>query len=67
MFKMLPMGLTFTQLIAYSDIEVDNTDLIEDAFGISSEFSDVVAFLQTASFEPEKDIIKKLIDLIKEN
>ena len=64
---MLPMGLTFTQLIAYSDIEIDNTDLIEDAFGISSEFSDVIVFLQTASFEPKKDLVKKLIDRIKEN
>jgi len=64
---MLPMGLTFTQLIAYSDIEIDNTDLIEDAFGISSEFSDVIVFLQTASFEPKKDLVKKLIDRINEN
>jgi hypothetical protein len=58
------MGLTSTQLISYSDIEVKNIDLFEDAFGIRYEFSDVIAFLKTASFEPGKDIIKKLMDRI---
>ena len=58
------MGLTFTQFITYSDIEVKNIDLFEDAFGIRSEFSDVIAFLKTASFEPGKDLLKKLMDRI---
>ena len=61
------MGLTSTQFIAYSEIEVTNTDLFEDAFGIRTEFSDVIAFLQKASFEPEKDLLKKLTDRIKAN
>jgi hypothetical protein len=61
------MGLTSTQLIAYSEIEVKNIDLLEDAFSISSEFYDVIAFLKTATFEPGKDTLKKLLDRIKEN
>ena len=58
---MLPMGLTYTQLIAYSEIEVADIDLFEDAFGIRSEFADVIAFLKTASFEPGKDLLNKLL------
>ena len=61
------MGLTSTQLIDYSEIEVERTDLFEDAFGIRAEFSDVIAFLKKASFEPGKDLIKKLVDRIREN
>ena len=61
------MGLTSTQLIIYSEIEVKNIDLLEDAFGIRSEFSDVIAFLKTASFEPEKNLLKKLSEKIKAN
>ena len=55
------MGLTYTQLIAYSEIEVADIDLFEDAFGIRSEFADVIAFLKTASFEPGKDLLNKLL------
>jgi hypothetical protein len=61
------MGLTSTQLIAYSEIEVKNIDLLEDAFGIISAFSDVIAFLKTASFEPKKDLLMRLMDKISEN
>ena len=61
------MGLISTQPIAYSEIEVKNIDLFEDAFSIRSEFSDVIVFLKTASFEPGKDLLKKLSDRIKAN
>ena len=61
------MDLTSTQLITYSEIEVTDMDLFEDAFGIKSEFSDVIAFLQTVSFEPDKNLVKKLLDRIREN
>ena len=61
---MLPMGLTSTQFITYSEIEVKNIDLFVDAFGIRTEFSDVITFLRMASFEPGKDLLKKLSDRI---
>ena len=61
------MGLTSTQFIAYSEIEVKNIDLFEDAFGIKSEFSDVIVFLRMVSFEPGKDFLKELMDRIREN
>ena len=59
------MGLTSTQFIVYSEIEVKNIDLFEDAFGIRSEFSDVIAYLKLASFEPGKDLLMRLSDRIK--
>jgi len=58
------MILTSTQLITYSDIEVKNIDLFEDAFGIRYEFSDVIAFLKTASFEPRKELLMRLSNRI---
>ena len=58
------MELTSTQFIAYSEIEVKNIDLFEDAFGFRSEFSDVIAFLRMVSFEPGKDLLKKMSDRI---
>jgi len=61
------MGLIFTQLVAYSEIEVNDTDLFEDAFGIRTEFSDVIDLLKTASFEPDKDLVKRLMGRIREN
>ena len=61
------MGLTSTQLIEYSEIEVKSIDLFEDAFGIRAELSDVIAFLKMESFEPGKDLLKKLKNRIREN
>ncbi|MDR2886699.1 MAG: hypothetical protein LBV26_01655 [Bacteroidales bacterium] len=60
------MGLISTQLISCSEIEVNNTDLFEDAIGMVAEFSDVIALLGTTTFEPGKDLMKKLSDRIKE-
>jgi hypothetical protein len=59
------MRLTSTQFVAYSEIDVKNTDLFEDAFGITSEFTDVIAFLKMASFEPQKDLLNKLSERIR--
>ena len=61
------MGLIFTQLVAYSEIEINDTDLFEDAFGIRTEFSDIIDLLKTASFEPDKDLVKRLMGRIREN
>ncbi len=39
------MDLNFTHFAKYSDIEVDEIDLYEDAWGLNAEFSDVIRFL----------------------
>ena len=59
------MQLTSTRLISYSEIELKNTDLFEDAFGIRTEFSDVIGFLKMASFEPEESMLDKLSSRLK--
>lgn len=39
------MDFNSTQFAKYSDIEVGEIDLYEDAWGLSTEFSDVFKFL----------------------
>jgi hypothetical protein len=62
-----PMGLTSTQFISYHEIKVDDTDLIEDAWGINNEFNDVISLLRMFRIEPGELIVKKLIDRIRSN
>ena len=42
---MKPMGLNSTPFISYHEIDVDEIDLIEDAYGFNSEFCDVIGIL----------------------
>jgi hypothetical protein len=42
---MKPMGLNSTPFISYHEINVDEIDLIEDAWGFNSEFCDVIELL----------------------
>jgi hypothetical protein len=62
----MPMGLTSTQFISYHDIDVRNADLIEDAFGINYDFSDVIAVLRKVNFEPGEGVMKRLISKLKD-
>jgi hypothetical protein len=62
---MKPMGIISTQFITYSDIKVKDIDLIEDAWGLNSEFCDVIELLRHIKVEPEKKLTKKLIDKIR--
>lgn len=59
------MGIISTQFITYSDIKIQNIDLIEDAWGLNSEFCDVIELLRHIKVEPEKKLTKKLIDKIR--
>ena len=63
--KTMPMGLISTQFLSYHQIKVDDTDLIEDAWGLSSEFSDVIMFLDQEKPVPEKQLTTKLIEKIR--
>ena len=58
------MGLTSTQTVTYREINVKDTDLIEDAFGFNCDFYDVVACLRRVRFEPGEAITKRLLDKI---
>lgn len=61
----MPMGLISTQFISYHQIKVDNTDLYEDAWGLSSEFSDVIELLDEVKPLPEKRLTKQMIEKIR--
>jgi hypothetical protein len=65
--KNKPMGLNSTQFISYHEIKVKDLDLIEDAWGINSEFSDVIKFLDLIKPVPGRRITKSMIDKIRKH
>ena len=64
---MMPMGLNSTRFISYHDINVKDIDLIEDAWGLNSQFCDVIDLLRYVKAVPEKDLTEKLIDKIRKH
>ena len=55
------MDLTSTPFITYKDIDVDETDLYEDAWGIRSEFSDVLDFLGSVDADPGECLVQRIL------
>jgi len=62
---MKPMGLNSTQLLSYHDIRTENIELIEDAFGLGSEFNDVIALLGKVKAVPGRRLTKALIEKVR--
>jgi len=62
---MLPMDITSTPFLSYHDINTDQIDLFEDAWGFCSEFSDVTALIQLVQPLPDDRLIDRLIDKIR--
>jgi hypothetical protein len=62
-----PMDLNSTPFISYHEIDVEDIDLIEDAWGLNNDFRDVIAFLRMFRIEPGERLTKKLIDKIRAN
>jgi hypothetical protein len=62
---MKPMGLISTPFITYRDIKVENVDLIEDAWGLNSEFCDVLELLRQLKVAPGKCLTSSLIKQIR--
>jgi hypothetical protein len=67
MKTMKPMGLISTPFISYHDIKVNDVDLLEDAWGISSEFCDVINLLHQVKAVPGKRLTKRLIQKIRKH
>jgi hypothetical protein len=65
--KNKPMDLSSTPLISYHDIKVNDLDLFEDSWGLSTEFSDVLVILDQLKPVPGKRLSKKLIDEIRKH
>jgi len=61
---MRPMDLFSTQFISYDDIRVEEIELIEDAWGLKSEFSDVMSFLDHVESVPDQSLTNKLMEMI---
>ena len=59
------MGLNSTPFISYCDIKVENIDLIEDAWGLNSEFCDVIDLLGQLKSVPGKSLTTDLIKKIR--
>ena len=64
---MTPMGITSTHFISYREINVLNEDLIEDAWGLNTQFVDVIALLRQAKASPVEELTEKLIDKIRKH
>ena len=61
----MPMGLNCTRFISYLEINVEGIDLVEDAWGLNSDFYDVIEFLGLMKAVPGKSLTKKLIEEIR--
>lgn len=62
-----PMGLNSTPFLSYREINTDEIDLIEDAFGIVGQFSDVIGILKQVKPAPGKRLTRRLIERIRKN
>ncbi|TAL64267.1 MAG: hypothetical protein EPN88_11250 [Bacteroidetes bacterium] len=59
------MGLNSTPFISYCDIKVEDIDLIEDAWGLNSEFRDVIYLLGQLKIVAGKSLTKNLMNKIR--
>jgi hypothetical protein len=59
------MVLVSTQFITLRDIKVEEIDLLEDAWGLNSEFSDVIDLLREIDPVPEGCLTTNLIKKIR--
>lgn len=60
------MGLISTPNLAYHEIEVDQIDIYDDAWGFNEEFGDVFRLLDQIKPEPGKDLTKRLIERVRQ-
>jgi hypothetical protein len=62
---MKPMVYKSTPFLSYHDIRTKDIDIIEDAFGLKSEFNDVISFLGFVESPPGNNLTKNLISRIR--
>lgn len=60
------MGSTSTPFISYHEIQVDNIDIYEDAWGLYQEFGDVIKLLEQVKPVPKKRLVKRLIERVRQ-
>jgi len=62
---MKPMVIISTPFIKYHNIKVEEIDLFEDAWGINSEFCDVIGLFGNINIVPERSLTTNLIKKIR--
>jgi hypothetical protein len=62
---MKPMVYNSTPFISYHDIKLKDIDIFEDAYGLNSEFYDVIYALGLIKSIPGKSLTRTLIDKIR--
>jgi hypothetical protein len=60
----MPMVSTSTPFITYREINVEQTDLYDDAWGFNSEFQDVISQLGEIDSSPGDMMAGQLIDIL---
>ena len=61
------MGINSTPFISYHEIDVENIDLVDDAWGFNTDFHEVVKLLRMFRIEPDDRLTNKLIGKLREN
>lgn len=59
------MNINFISYTSYQDIEVDEIDPFEDAFGLNTEFTDVIQELSKLNVLPGDKVTQDLMDKVK--
>jgi hypothetical protein len=63
---MKPMGLTSTPFLSYRNIDTTGTDLYDDAWGFYPQFSDVIETLKILKPAPDKVVIRRLFNKLRQ-
>jgi hypothetical protein len=63
--NMKPMGSISTPFLSYHNIKTNEADLYEDAFGLNSQFYDVINLLKQVKPVPGRRLTKQLIEKIR--
>jgi hypothetical protein len=59
------MELYSTPFLSYHNIKANNLDLFEDAWGLNTQFADVIEVLRKVKAAPGKQLTKRLIQKIR--
>ena len=60
------MAQTSTPFLSFHEIQIDNIDIYEYAFGLYQEFSDVINLLGQLNPVPKKRLTKRLIERVRQ-
>jgi len=60
------MAKNSTPFLSYHEIQVDDVDIYEDAFGLYQEFGDVFKLLEQMKPVPKKRLTKRLIERVRQ-